>query len=893
VVRNNLTTHIDYDKAGRKTGMTDPDMGVWSYTYDALGNLLTQTDQRTCTTTISYDLLNRPNNKAYSGTYCPATPSVTYTYDRLGVNGIGRRTGMIDGSGSTSWEYDNRGRLTKEIKTITGSGIFKTTWGYNPADMVSWIRYPSDNNSGQTEYVNYTYLPQMVLDTVYGTDTYVYNTDYDAAGRVTRRELGPSPTIQSTYTYFGWDITDGLGRLQRILTQKGTNPTLQDLQYTYDENGNVMSISDYVAIKPDLQIQSFTYDELDRLTSAEAVDYIYSDNPGGGLSLDGSYSMQNYTYDPNSGNVQSMAGASYLYTNPYMIVPPHGIQRITGGGSIYATITIRAKGTKYANVWPIMQLYVNGVYIAQWTVSSSSYTNYSAHIVNLTGNDQIEVVYTNDLSTRQLEVDYVVVNGRTLQAEGGAALIDKGNVNPDNTAFDWQNLIAGQQIMADNGALRFVVGERAFAGAYDQDGNMIARIVDGGAYILGYDAENRLVNVTGGVTATFVYDGDGNRVKGTVSGTTTAYLGNYFEWTGSTSTMKKYYYAGTTRVAMRTGSNTLNYLLGDHLGSTAITTNSSGLKNSEIRYMPWGMTRYTSGSSPTTFLFTGQRFQSEIGLYFYGTRWYDPYLNRWIQPDNIIPDSYNPLDWDRYSYTRNNPIKYRDPTGNIPCFEDGYCINGRYSSADHLRYLARLYGIIFNDNWNEDYKWAVIAGVEAVGDTLSKAIGSASSVLTFRDVFGIKGNDKFKFTWGCSECSKMAITAGAREIKFKQMYEEKAYLGRTAIDALFMNTTLVVHELFHAFENATEVTLDNGTKYKEARSTLPSHYSREGLADPFMTWQQSNDTTNGEIFADMGIGWIYNQWNTEDPGHLLAAQMSHWMENQMPNFINLAIENQR
>jgi hypothetical protein len=42
--------------------------------------------------------------------------------------------------------------------------------------------------------------------------------------------------------------------------------------------------------------------------------------------------------------------------------------------------------------------------------------------------------------------------------------------------------------------------------------------------------------------------------------------------------MKKYYYSGATRVAMRTGSSTLNYLLSDHLGSTAITTNSGGTR---------------------------------------------------------------------------------------------------------------------------------------------------------------------------------------------------------------------------------------------------------------------------------------------------------------------------
>jgi len=45
---------------------------------------------------------------------------------------------------------------------------------------------------------------------------------------------------------------------------------------------------------------------------------------------------------------------------------------------------------------------------------------------------------------------------------------------------------------------------------------------------------------------------------------TTTYIGNYFEWTGSTSTMKKYYYSGATRVAMRTGTANPKWLLSDH-----------------------------------------------------------------------------------------------------------------------------------------------------------------------------------------------------------------------------------------------------------------------------------------------------------------------------------------
>ncbi|HLE15466.1 MAG TPA: hypothetical protein VI776_12000, partial [Anaerolineales bacterium] len=92
-----------------------------------------------------------------------------------------------------------------------------------------------------------------------------------------------------------------------------------------------------------------------------------------------------------------------------------------------------------------------------------------------------------------------------------------------------------------------------------------------------------------------VYDGDGNRVKATIGGAITIYIGDYpspllragFEWTGSASTLIKYFYAGTQRVAMKKGS-TVYYLFGDHLDSTAITANSSGARVGELRYKPWG-----------------------------------------------------------------------------------------------------------------------------------------------------------------------------------------------------------------------------------------------------------------------------------------------------------------
>jgi hypothetical protein len=108
---------------------------------------------------------------------------------------------------------------------------------------------------------------------------------------------------------------------------------------------------------------------------------------------------------------------------------------------------------------------------------------------------------------------------------------------------------------------------------YDPNGNMVRRNIGANTYNLAYNAESRLVQVSGAAAASFGYDGDGKRVIGVEGGTTTVYIGNYFEWKGSTSTMVRYYYAGAERVAMRTGTANPLWLMGDQLGSTSVVAN--------------------------------------------------------------------------------------------------------------------------------------------------------------------------------------------------------------------------------------------------------------------------------------------------------------------------------
>ena len=168
--------------------------------------------------------------------------------------------------------------------------------------------------------------------------------------------------------------------------------------------------------------------------------------------------------------------------------------------------------------------------------------------------------------------------------------------------------------------------------------------------------------------ARYWYDGDGNMVKSVVNEVVTYYVGGLYQKQvdGSTVTVQKFYAVSGQKIAMRTvegQSDTLKWILTDHLGSASITANADGTWNSELRYTAFGEVRYSSGITPTEYRYTGQLEQAEIGLYYYGARWYDTVSAHFVQADTIVPSPGNPMAWDRYAYVLNNPLKYTDPTG--------------------------------------------------------------------------------------------------------------------------------------------------------------------------------------------------------------------------------------
>ena len=206
---------------------------------------------------------------------------------------------------------------------------------------------------------------------------------------------------------------------------------------------------------------------------------------------------------------------------------------------------------------------------------------------------------------------------------------------------------------------------------YDNNGNMLTGpdFTDPGttaARTMSWNGDNRparVVHVKGGVTVTtdFAYDGTGGRAKKVVQGSnTTFYVGAHYEVKDGVVT--KYLFAGSMRIAKVSGGAT-HYYHQDHLGSSVAMSDVNGSKVEGTEYMPFGSMRDHSGSAISNYKYTDQELDTETGLYYFHARYYDPVIGRFISADAIVQSYTDPQTLNRYSYVRNNPLIYTDPSG--------------------------------------------------------------------------------------------------------------------------------------------------------------------------------------------------------------------------------------
>jgi RHS repeat-associated protein len=215
---------------------------------------------------------------------------------------------------------------------------------------------------------------------------------------------------------------------------------------------------------------------------------------------------------------------------------------------------------------------------------------------------------------------------------------------------------------------------------YDAAGNMTYD----GTHSYMYDAENRIVQVDGGSTASYVYNENGKRARrSTGSGFTEYYYAPdgsiQVEYNG-TSWPMQYVYADGKLIAQYTNSTT-EFVHTDHLGSTRLVTAVNKTVLDNLDYLPFG--QQNAGASVTTHKFTGKERDQESGLDNFGARYDASSMGRFMTPDplpwldwqhgnkqerqHFAEFISNPQNFNMYAYVDNNPTTKTDPTGMEGC----------------------------------------------------------------------------------------------------------------------------------------------------------------------------------------------------------------------------------
>ncbi len=209
----NNNTDMVYDAFGRKTQMTDPDMGTWSYNYDAADNLLFQIDANQNKLCFTYDGLNRLLIKRYAASAtaaCPASGNqlAQYIYHTGGTGSLGQIS-QIRWSDSSSqnrenFVYDSLGRLTTHTRTVDSRQYTMSYSNFDAFHRPGTVTYPN----GQTAVTSFDHEGANSLSNS-GTSL-ISNIHYNARGQMTFLDR-TSGGIDTTYLYHPQNDASGGG----------------------------------------------------------------------------------------------------------------------------------------------------------------------------------------------------------------------------------------------------------------------------------------------------------------------------------------------------------------------------------------------------------------------------------------------------------------------------------------------------------------------------------------------------------------------------------------------------------------------------------------------------------------------------------------------------------
>jgi len=684
----------------------DAGTAIDSYTYfDGLNRQLqSRTESETAYNVVdrvyNHELLHKeslPYSSSGSSRTSPTTTTAllaVYTYDPLN-----RISTIANAVGTTSYAYD------QWVTTVTdtenndkdyyrdaygnlvqvdehNSGIYSTyyTW-----DLNKNLTNITDANGNVRDFTYNALGHRLTADDLhasgdswYGSWTYAY----DNAGNLTQSVSPEANTINYVYddlsrvieeNYTGatgkeieYDYdscTNGIGKLCTVTMLSGA-----DTDYTYDSNGRINQ--DTKTIASNVYVTEYTYDRQNNLTLLK-----YPDN-----------GEVQYTYNA-AGSINAVdrkqSGGSFTAVISNIDYSPAG----------QMTVVSFTNGVATTNTYNASELYRLS---NKTTLSGSTKLQDLDYDYDTVGN-VIQIIDDSDTQGAKTS-DYTYDDLYRLTE---AAITDTANSANYTYNYDYDaigNITSGPlgnyQYQGNSAANNYAnphaatdVGSITYT--FNKDGNVTQDSTTTNAWQYDWNYKGQLEMVGFGLAGIdYWYDHEGTRVQRHKGSGDTFYPNKYYNEDPSGKLTKDIYVGSTLVATVETtgGTATPYYVHIDHLQGSNVISNGAGNEEQLLDYYPFGQVRLNipAGGSPFNEekQYGGHHYDADSTLLYLGARYYDGEISRFISEDpmylaigseeklkqvtskrleEILSD---PQQLNSYTYARNNPLKYIDPTGN-------------------------------------------------------------------------------------------------------------------------------------------------------------------------------------------------------------------------------------
>jgi len=599
----------------------------------------------------------------------------TYTYDAQGrqktvTNVLGMtqyvyddwKTTIIDPLNNTKDIYsDAFGRLVG-VDEHGDMNVFETRYRYNANNNLIKIT-DANNNVRNFIYDGIGRRTQAEdLHAVGNNNFGIYDYTYDNQGNVIEENTPNGDTLYYTYDVLNRPLTEAVNDDTDIQTEyvydtctNGKTKLCASItsdvftKYAYDNNGNITEESRMVDMV-EYEVKATT--SYDRQGNIQSISY--PDNSTVMYAYNGAGLLESVHRD----NVSIITNIQY---NPLQMV-----ESIVYGNGVTTNNTydanelyrLRNKVTtnNVNNFQDITYTYDQIGNITQIVDASDTNAGKTATFTY----DDIYRLKSATIINSQNNADYV----QTYTYDGLGNIVnksDQGNYLYQGTNPHAVTNVGGQTI------------------SYDNNGN----VINNGEITFTWDYKNRLVeteNIQNQNTTAYGYDHDGQRIYKSSQSGTTLYPNKYLELRDGN--VVQYVYAGNSAIAT-IEDNTIYYNHTDHLSGSNVITDENGQINQLLDYYPYGGERINEQTTEhnETKKYTGYEMDDETGMYYANARYYNANIGRFVSVDPVVisigdtqrikektgleQKKYleNPQILNSYSYSYNNPLIYKDKSG--------------------------------------------------------------------------------------------------------------------------------------------------------------------------------------------------------------------------------------